>query len=67
MVFPASFEYVPAHSLEEAGAALAEHGGDARVLADALSPLGVRHIEVPLTREKVWAAIREAENAGIPA
>jgi carbon-monoxide dehydrogenase medium subunit len=32
-VFPASFEYVSAHSLDEAGAALAEHGGDARVLA----------------------------------
>ena len=32
-MFPASFEYVPARSLEEAGAALAEHGGDARVLA----------------------------------
>jgi carbon-monoxide dehydrogenase large subunit len=34
---------------------------------DALSPLGVRHIEMPLTREKVWAAIREAESAGAPA
>ncbi|WP_102125035.1 aerobic carbon-monoxide dehydrogenase large subunit [Deinococcus planocerae] len=28
---------------------------------DALSPLGVRHIDMPLTREKVWSAIREAE------
>jgi len=28
---------------------------------DALSPLGVRHIDMPLTREKVWRAIREAE------
>jgi aerobic carbon-monoxide dehydrogenase large subunit len=27
---------------------------------DALSPLGVRHIDMPLTREKVWRAIREA-------
>jgi carbon-monoxide dehydrogenase large subunit len=31
---------------------------------DALSPLGVRHIDMPLTREKVWAAIRTAEGAG---
>jgi aerobic carbon-monoxide dehydrogenase large subunit len=30
---------------------------------DALSPLGVRHIDMPLTREKVWKAIRAAEAA----
>jgi aerobic carbon-monoxide dehydrogenase large subunit len=28
---------------------------------DALSPLGIRHIDMPLTREKVWRAIRDAE------
>jgi carbon-monoxide dehydrogenase large subunit len=28
---------------------------------DALAPLGVRHIEMPLTRDKVWRAIRDAE------
>jgi carbon-monoxide dehydrogenase large subunit len=28
---------------------------------DALSPLGVRHIDMPITREKVWRAIRDAE------
>ena len=27
---------------------------------DALSPLGVRHIDMPLTRDKVWRAIRDA-------
>ena len=27
---------------------------------DALSPLGIKHIDMPLTREKVWRAIREA-------
>ena len=27
---------------------------------DALSPLGIRHIEMPLTPEKVWRAIRAA-------
>jgi len=31
---------------------------------DALSPLGVRHIDMPLTREKIWRAIREAEAGG---
>jgi carbon-monoxide dehydrogenase large subunit len=28
---------------------------------DALSPLGVRHIDMPLSRDKVWRAIRDAE------
>jgi carbon-monoxide dehydrogenase large subunit len=28
---------------------------------DALSPLGVRHIDMPITRDKVWRAIRNAE------
>jgi carbon-monoxide dehydrogenase large subunit len=30
-------------------------------VVDALSPLGVRHIEMPVTRDKVWRAIRDAE------
>nr|WP_255673554.1 aerobic carbon-monoxide dehydrogenase large subunit [Deinococcus sp. 14RED07] len=30
---------------------------------DALAPLGVTHIDMPLTREKVWKAIRNAEAA----
>jgi len=29
-------------------------------VVDALSPLGVRHIEMPVTRDKVWRAIRNA-------
>ena len=29
---------------------------------DALSPLGVKHIEMPLTAQKVWQAIREAQS-----
>ena len=28
---------------------------------DALAPLGIRHIEMPLTPEKVWRAIRDAK------
>ncbi|MGZ3498716.1 MAG: aerobic carbon-monoxide dehydrogenase large subunit [Vulcanimicrobiaceae bacterium] len=28
---------------------------------DALAPLGVTHIDMPLTREKIWRAIREAK------
>jgi carbon-monoxide dehydrogenase large subunit len=30
---------------------------------DALAPLGVEHIDMPLTREKVWRAIRDAKAA----
>jgi carbon-monoxide dehydrogenase large subunit len=32
-------------------------------VVDALSHLGVRHIDIPLTPERVWRAIREAEAA----
>jgi carbon-monoxide dehydrogenase large subunit len=30
---------------------------------DALAPLGIRHIDMPLTPEKIWRAIREARAA----
>ncbi|UPW00368.1 xanthine dehydrogenase family protein molybdopterin-binding subunit [Halorussus gelatinilyticus] len=30
-------------------------------VADALEPLGVRHVDMPLTDERVWRAIRDAE------
>ena len=30
-------------------------------MIDALSPLGVRHLDMPLTRDRVWRAIRDAE------
>jgi len=32
-------------------------------VVDALSHLGVRHIDIPLSPERVWRAIREAEAA----
>ncbi len=32
----------------------------ANAVIDALSPLGVRHVDLPLTPEKVWRAIQEA-------
>jgi carbon-monoxide dehydrogenase large subunit len=36
-------------------------------VVDALSPLGVKHIEMPMTRAKVWRAIKEArQTAGTP-
>jgi carbon-monoxide dehydrogenase large subunit len=30
---------------------------------DALSPLGVKELDMPLTAEKIWRAIRAAEGA----
>ena len=32
-------------------------------VVDALSPLGIKHIDMPVTPAKVWAAIRDAEGA----
>ncbi len=32
----------------------------ANALVDALSPLGIRHIEMPATPERLWRAVREA-------
>jgi len=32
-------------------------------VCDALSPLGIRHIDMPLKPERVWRAIRQAESA----
>ncbi len=36
----------------------------ASAVFDALSPLGVRHIELPLTSEKIWQAIQANSNGG---
>jgi CO/xanthine dehydrogenase Mo-binding subunit len=33
---------------------------------DALSPLGITHLDMPLTPEKVWRAVREAERSRSP-
>jgi carbon-monoxide dehydrogenase large subunit len=35
----------------------------ANALADALSPLGIRHIEMPATPERIWRAIRTTHSA----
>jgi carbon-monoxide dehydrogenase large subunit len=35
-------------------------------VVDALSPLGVRHVDLPCTPERVWRAVRDAR-AGAPA
>jgi len=34
----------------------------ANAIVDALSPLGIRHIEMPATPERVWRTIQDAKN-----
>lgn len=36
----------------------------ASAVFDALSPLGIRHIDMPLTPEKIWQAIQASSNGG---
>ena len=36
----------------------------ANAVMDALAPLGVRHIDMPLTAEKIWQAIQASQNGG---
>jgi len=36
----------------------------ANAVMDALAPLGIRHLDLPLTPHKVWRAIQEAQGAG---
>ena len=33
-------------------------------VVDALAPLGIRHIDMPATSERIWRAIREAKDSG---
>jgi len=33
---------------------------------DALAPLGVRHLDMPVTPERVWRAIRDAKSGVVP-
>jgi carbon-monoxide dehydrogenase large subunit len=35
----------------------------ANAVVDALSPLGIRHLDMPMTAERLWRAIRDAEAA----
>ena len=37
----------------------------ANAVMDALSPLGIRHIDMPLTAEKIWKAIQSSRKGGV--
>ena len=45
----------------EAGA-IASTAAVANAVIDALSPLGIRHLDMPYTSQKVWGAIQAASN-----
>jgi carbon-monoxide dehydrogenase large subunit len=36
----------------------------ANAVMDALAPLGIKHIDMPLTAEKIWQAIQSSQNGG---
>jgi carbon-monoxide dehydrogenase large subunit len=38
-------------------------GATVNAIVDALAPLGVEHLEMPVTPERVWSAIRDARRA----
>ncbi len=44
----------------EAGA-IASTPAVVNAVVDALSPLGIRHVDMPLTDQTVWRAMRDAE------
>jgi len=50
----------------EAGA-IASTAAVANAVIDALSPLGIRHLDMPYTPQTVWRAIRDAKAKGGPA
>jgi carbon-monoxide dehydrogenase large subunit len=37
----------------------------ANAVMDALAPLGIKHIDMPLTPEKIWQAIQSSQNGGV--
>lgn len=56
---PSPFDPLGAKGIGESGS-IAMPAAVANAVADALAPLGVRHLDPPFTPEKLWRAIREA-------
>jgi len=57
---PSPFNPLGVKGIGEAGA-IGPPAAVANAVMDALEPLGVRHLDLPLTPEKVWRAIRAAQ------
>ena len=35
-------------------------------ILDALAPLGIEHIDMPATPERIWRAIRDSRKSSVP-
>ncbi len=57
---PSPFSPLGVKGIGEAGA-IGTPAAVANAVMDALQPLGVRHLDLPLTAEKVWRVIRDAQ------
>lgn len=60
---PSSFNTLGAKGVGEAGT-IGAPPAIVNAVLDALAPLGVEHIDMPLTPERVWRAIRAAGESG---
>lgn len=60
MCTPSPFNTLGAKGVGEAGT-IGAPPAIVNAVLDALAPLGVQHIDMPMTPERVWKAIREAE------
>jgi carbon-monoxide dehydrogenase large subunit len=60
-VTPSPVNALGVKGVGEAGA-IASTAAVANAVIDALSPLGIRHLDMPFTAQKVWAAIHAAGN-----
>lgn len=60
---PSPFNPLGAKGIGEAGA-IGAPAAVANAIIDALQPLGVRHVGLPLTPEKLWRVVRQAQEGG---
>ena len=60
---PSPFTPLGAKGIGESGS-IAVPAAVANAVADALSPFGVTHLDLPYTPERVWRAIRDADPVG---
>jgi aerobic carbon-monoxide dehydrogenase large subunit len=61
-VTPSPVNPIGVKGVGEAGA-IASTAAVANAVVDALSPLGIRHLDMPFTSQKLWHAMRAAESA----
>ena len=60
---PSTQNYLGMKGLGEAGT-VGSLAAVTNAVMDALSPLGIRHVDMPLTPQTVWRAMRDARGGG---